>query len=239
MFGEFAISERSIAAHGILAFGSATADANFTATQIATNVSSGVSQMEAISSISRFSSGILVGVVETSFDFTKSAALLRKATGISAQVFSTTQSTSQQLIANVAAEQSANFTQESDGVAVRSASSENVHSFTKSSNGNIVFSGRLETDSAFTKDILGGVVTTGTIDNSFTFDFDETAGILIYRNDFNVEYVFIQATDGALLWEKINADTPAEAWTQISVSGGTWTPVNANGTIETWIQKVV
>jgi len=219
MFGEFALSERAIAAHGILTFGSATADANFTVSDAGNIVGKGSMELSAIATKTSIGVGILTGEVESTTNFELSSDLTRFATGVSADVISFDQSSNAQTIAVGAAEQSSNFTQESDGVAVRSASSENVYSFTKEAS--------------------GGVVTNGVIDNSFTFDFDETAGILIYRNDFNVEYAFIQTADGALLWEKINANTPAETWTQISVSGGTWTPVNANGTIETWIQKVV
>ena len=239
MFGEFALSERAIAAHGILTFGSATADANFTVSDAGNIVGKGSMELSAIATKTSIGVGVLTGEVESTTNFEISSDLTRFATGVSADVISFDQSSNAQTIAVGAAEQSSNFTQESDGVAVRTSSSENVYSFTKSNNANIVFVGNSESESAFTKDTLGGVVTNGVIDNSFTFDFDETAGILIYRNDFNVEYAFIQTADGALLWEKINANTPAETWTQISISGGTWTPVNANGTIETWIQKVV
>lgn len=239
MFGEFALSERAISAHGVLAFGSATADANFTVSDAGNIVGKGSMELSAIATKTSIGVGVLTGEVESTTNFELSSDLTRFATGVSADVISFDQSSNAQAIAVGAAEQSSSFTQESDGVAVRSASSENVYSFTKSNNANSVFVGRSESDSAFTKEASGGVVTTGVIDNSFTFDFDETAGILIYRNDFNVEYAFIQTADGALLWEKINANTPAETWTQISVSGGTWTPVNSSATIETWIQKVV
>jgi hypothetical protein len=71
------------------------------------------------------------------------------------------------------------------------------------------------------------------------FDFTQTSGILIYDNDLNVVSVFAMSTEGALLWERINASVPSENWTPITPAGGTWTEINANGNIETWTQMVV
>ena len=44
---------------------------------------------------------------------------------------------------------------------------------------------------------------------------------------------------GNLLWEPIDPTNPAENWTQIAHSGGTWTVINAGATTNTWTNKVV
>jgi hypothetical protein len=91
----------------------------------------------------------------------------------------------------------------------------------------------------FYSEIVPSIIKSGLLEVVSTFDLIQTSGILIYRNNFNVDFAFAMSTNGALLWERINANTPSEAWTQVNVSGGSWTPINASGTIETWIEKVV
>ena len=69
--------------------------------------------------------------------------------------------------------------------------------------------------------------------------FNQIAGRLIYRSTVDVDFVFVKTTDGALLWEKIDAGASPENWTPVTPSGGTWTEVDADGNIEIWTQMVV
>ena len=54
-----------------------------------------------------------------------------------------------------------------------------------------------------------------------------------------INALFIMTTNGNLLWEPIDPTNPAENWTQIAHSGGTWTVINAGATTNTWTNKVV
>ena len=40
--------------------------------------------------------------------------------------------------------------------------------------------------------------------------FNQIAGRLIYRSTVDVDFVFVKTTDGALLWEKIDAGASPE-----------------------------
>ena len=66
MFGELALSERAIADQGILAFGSATADANFIVDGASMFVANGSADMEAIGIKATIGVGVLAGIFEAS-----------------------------------------------------------------------------------------------------------------------------------------------------------------------------
>ena len=240
MFGEFALSERAIAAHGIIAFGASTADANFTSTQNAAALASGIARMEAISSISRLASGVLVGLVEASSEFTLSSELTRFATGISAQVINTTQTTNGLAILDATSTQDFSFTQVSDGVAVLGGVSEQDFTTIQSALANAVSSGVSEMDASFEQgDATLSVIFSA--NSTQISQFDQSAlGGLIVPAESDMVHLFVQSTFGELLWVNINASTGGvENWTPITHSGDTWTQINAGGTIEQWIEKVV
>jgi hypothetical protein len=158
---------------------------------------------------------------------------------VSAQVISFEQSSTAQRFATGVSEQSSEFTQSTAANRIISGVSDQVSSFEQSTAASKITNTSSEMTSEFTKSFLASVIKSGVIENIVTFDFIQTSGILIYRNNFNVDFAFAMSSNGALLWERIDANTPAEIWTEVTASGGAWTPVNTGGTIETWIEKVV
>lgn len=240
MFGELALSERAIADQGILAFGSATADANFVVSSDFANIqASGSLSLEAISSISRIGAGTLIGTIGVTSEFEQSANALRFATGIVEKSFGFVADTDDSVIRNGISEQSFDFTQNASGIRLASGVSEQSFDFVQSISVNALYSANSSQFFDFTQGSEGSRVLNGASENFVEFDFIQTAGILIYRNNLNVEFAFVQTINGDLLWLEIDANTPVETWSQINASGGTWTPINASGTIEQWIKKVV
>ena len=240
MFGELALSERAIAAHGILNFGSASADANFVISSDFANLqASGSLSLEAISSISRIGAGTLTGVIGVTSEFEQSANALRFATGIVEKSFGFVADTDGILIKNGISEQSFDFTQNASGIRFASGVSEQSFDFVQSLSASAEYSAHSDQTFDFTQSAEISRVFSGASENFVEFDFIQTAGILIYRNNFNVEFAFVQTINGDLLWVEIDASTPVETWSQINASSGTWTPINASGTIEQWIKKVV
>ncbi len=240
MFGELALSERAIADQGILSFGSATANANFVISSNFANLqASGSLSLEAISSISRIGAGTLTGVIGVTSEFEQSANALRFATGIVEKSFGFVADTNGILIRNGISEQSFDFTQSASGVKFVSGESEQSFDFVQSLSANALYSAHSSQFFDFTQGSEASRLVNGVSENFVEFDFIQTAGILIYRNNLNVEFAFVQTANGNLLWVEIDANTPVETWSQINASGGTWTPINASGTIEQWIKKVV
>lgn len=240
MFGELALSERAIAAHGILATGAASVDASFSVGKSGNLVASGSSSISSPAINTSIGVGILTGATDTSLNFTQSGAGTRFATGISADVFSFTKETDATRFATGVSEQSFNFTQDSSGTKVSSGAMSADASFTQSTLPYMIVNSVSRNFFSFSDIITSGsILVSADALMDVNFDFVQTSGILIYRNNFNVEFAFTKSANGALLWERVNANTPSENWVPIVASGETWTPVNANGTIETWIQKVV
>ena len=240
MFGELALSERAIASHGILNFGSASADSSFVmSSDFANFQASGSLSLEAISSISRIGAGTLTGTIGVTSEFEQSANALRFATGIVEKSFGFVADTDGILVKDGISEQSFDFTQNASGLRFASGVSEQSFDFVQSLSANAFYSAHSSQFFDFTQDANLSRVLSGASENFVEFDFIQTAGILIYRNIFNVEFAFVQTINGDLLWLEIDASTPAETWSQINASGGTWTPINASGTIEQWIKKVV
>jgi hypothetical protein len=83
MFGELALSERAIADQGILAFGSATADANFTVDGAPMFIASASEEMSAIGVKVSIGVGVLAGIFEASASFLQGTELTRFGTVIS------------------------------------------------------------------------------------------------------------------------------------------------------------
>ena len=240
MFGELALSERAIADQGILTFGSATADANFVISSDFANLqASGSLSLEAISSISRIGAGTLTGTIGVTSEFEQSANALRFATGIVEKSFGFVADTDGTLIRNGISEQSFDFTQNASAIMFANGVSEQSFDFVQSLSANTLYSAHSSQFFDFTQGSGASRLFNGASENFVEFDFIQTAGILIYRNNLNVEFAFIQTINGNLLWVEIDASTPVETWSQINASGGTWTPINASGTIEQWIKKVV
>jgi len=240
MFGELALSERAIASHGILNFGSASANSNFVmSSDFANFQASGSMSLEAISSISRIGAGTLIGTIGVTSEFEQSANALRFATGVVEKSFGFIADTNGNLIKNGISEQSFDFTQSAAGLRFANGVSEQSFDFIQSLSANALYSGISSQLFDFTQSTEGSRVLSGASENFVEFAFVQTAGILIYRSIVGIEFAFIQTIDGDLLWVEIDANTPVETWSQINASGGTWTPINASGTIEQWIKKVV
>ena len=219
MLGEFALSERALADHSILLLGSQTVSAEFIDTSAANLTASGEAEMSAIAIKVSIGSGVLLGLMQATAEFTQSSNVTRFATGVSAQVFSTIQGTDAIYIASGISDQDAAFIVESSAQAIVDLSSDMSAEFTQTGSPNATYSGLSEIEAVF--------INTG------------TGSILKDPGPVDISAVFIQTTDGRLFWERIDADVPRENWVQIVPTGGIWTPVNASGTINIWTNKVV
>ena len=102
---------------------------------------------------------------------------------------------------------------------VYSGISEQITEFIQSTEGNARYSSLSSIEAVFVQTGLGSIV--------------KDPGPVA------INAVFVQTTNGRLFWERIDADVPRENWVQIAPTGGTWTPVNASGTINNWTNKVV
>lgn len=240
MFGEFAISERAIAAHGILNFGSATADANFTVSDAGNLIAKGSMELSAIATKTSIGVGILVGLIETSANFTLSSDLLRFATGISGQVINTVQSSTSSATLKGVSEQDFSFTEVMDGIAVLSGVSEQDFATIQTALANTISSGVSTQDFSFeTGDLTLSLIYNGASVQSAQFDQSALGGLIVPAESDMVD-LFVQSAFGELLWVKINASSGGvEAWTEITHSGDTWTEINAGGIVDQWIEKVV
>lgn len=240
MFGELALSERAIASHGIINFGSASADSNFImSSDFANFQANGSMSLEAISSISRIGAGTLIGTIGVTSEFEQSANALRFATGVVEKSFGFIADTNGNLIKNGISEQSFDFTQGAAGLRFANGVSEQSFNFEQSLSANALYSAHSSQSFDFTQSAEISRIFSGVSESSFEFEFTRVAGLLVYRSSIGMEFAFIQTIDGELLWTEIDASTPVETWSQINASGGTWTPINASGTIEQWIKKVV
>ena len=240
MLGEHALSAQPLATQSILQFGSASADLNFVmSSDFANFLASGEISIEAISSISRVGSGTLIGTIGATFEFEQSTTPLRFASAISAMSFDTIQTTQGTYIASAISEQEAAFIVEAAGTSVLSGVSEQNSEFTQDTAPNMLYSAVSEQIAEF----IQSTNASATYSNSFSIEsvFIQTSlgSIVKDPGPVAINAIFVQTTDGRLLWERIDADQPAENWVQIAPTGGTWTEINASGIIDNWTEKVV
>lgn len=98
-----------------------------------------------------------------------------------------------------------------------------------------------EQDANFTQGTNGGIVKLGESELISVFTQIASGGF-VRLLESEVSAVFIQTADGRLYWDdwaQSPNNSPPEAWVQIVPTGGTWTEINAGGTVEIWTQKVV
>ena len=239
MLGEHALSAQPLATQSILQFGSQAVSAEFQETTAANFIAAGEADMSAVAVKVSIGSGILVGLMEATAEFFQSADLTRFATGISAQVFSTVQTTEGTYIASGISEQDAAFIVEAAGTSVLSGVSEQDFEFTQDTAPNMLYSGISEQIAEFIQSTEPNVTFSGLSNIEAVFIETTLGSIVKDPGPVAINAVFVQTTNGRLFWERIDADVPRENWVQIAPTGGTWTPVNASGTINNWTNKVV
>lgn len=239
MLGTVAISERAISDQGVILPASESLNFQFDVTKNAVITANGAADITAISTKTSIGVGVLVGLIQASANFAQTLSPLRFATGISGVICSATQTSDGTFIASAISEQDYNFIQESISQFVAGGTSEQSFDFTESASANAVFSREVDINFNFIEDSNAGRVISNIIEFQNELEFVQTGGILIYRSTINVDAVVIQTTNGALLWERVDADTPSESWLQVSHSGGTWTEIDASATIEQWTKTVV
>ncbi len=239
MFGELALSERAIADQGILFFGSATADANFTVDGASMFVANGSADMEAIGVKATIGVGVLAGIFEASALFLQSTELTRFGTVIAEMDFSTVQTTNGTFVASAISEQDAAFIQSTNSVMTLSAVSDQSAIFTQTSGASALYSASQEMTAEFIQSLSASSVIQSSLDIESVFIQSSLAAKTIFVDPLEINAVFIVSAEGRFYWERIDADTPSENWVQVVPSGGTWTEINAGGTIETWTNKVV
>jgi len=240
MFGELALSERAIADQGILAFGSATADANFTVDGASMFVANGSADMEAIGVKATIGVGVLAGIFEASALFLQSTELTRFGTVIAEMDFSTVQTTNGTFVASAISEQDAAFIQSTNSVVTLSAASEQSANFEQTSAAGLIQSASQEMTAEFIQSLAPTfIINSRPLDIESVFVQTSLGTKVILMDELQINAVFIVSAEGRFYWERIDADTPSENWVQVVPSGGTWTEINAGGTIETWTNKVV
>ena len=240
MFGELALSERAIADQGILAFGSATADANFTVDGAPMFVANASAEMEAIGVKATIGVGVLAGIFEASALFLQSTELTRFGTVISDMSFSTVQTANGTFVASAISEQDAAFIQSTSSVMTLSAASEQSANFEQTSGGSVLYSASQEMTAEFIQSVAPTfIINSRPLDIESVFIQTSLGTKVILMDELQINAVFIVSAEGRFYWERIDADTPSENWVQVVPSGGTWTEINAGGTIETWTNKVV
>ena len=240
MFGELALSERAIADQGILAFGSATADANFTVDGAPMFVANGSADMEAIGVKATIGVGVLAGIFEASALFLQSTELTRFGTIIAEMDFSTVQTTNGTFVASAISEQDAAFIQSTNAVMTISAASEQSANFEQTSGGSVLYSASQEMTAEFIQSVTPTfIINSRPLDIESVFIQSSLGTKVILMDELQINAVFVVSAQGRFYWERIDADTPSENWVQVVPSGGTWTEINAGGTIETWTNKVV
>ena len=240
MFGELALSERAIADQGILAFGSATADANFTVDGAPMFVANASAEMEAIGVKATIGVGVLAGIFEASASFLQGTELTRFGTVIVDMDFSTVQTTNGTFVASAISEQDAAFIQSTNSVMTLSAASEQSANFTQTSGANLLYSASQEMTAEFIQSVTPTfIINSRPLNIESVFIQSSLAAKIILMDELQINAVFIVSAEGRFYWERIDADDPSENWVQVVPSGGTWTEINAGGTIETWTDKVV
>jgi len=241
MLGEHALSAQPLATQSILQFGSQAVSAEFQETTAGTYIGSGEADMSAVAVKVSIGSGILVGLMEATAEFFQSADLTRFATGISAQVFSTVQTTEGTYIASGISEQDAAFIVEAAGTSVLSGVSEQDFEFTQDTAPNMLYSAVSEQIAEFIQSTTGSLVQSALVDVEAVFVQTQNGGLL-QRGEVTITAVMIQTTDGRLYWDIWTGSpnvSPPESWTPINPTGGTWTEINAGAIISTWTEKVV
>ena len=240
MFGELALSERAIADQGILAFGSATADANFTVDGAPMFVANASAEMEAIGVKASIGVGVLAGIFEASASFLQGTELTRFGTVIVDMDFSTVQTTNGTFVASAISEQEVDFIQSTNSVMTLSAASDQSVNFTQTSGANLLYSASQEMTAEFIQSVTPTfIINSRPLDIESVFIQTSLATKIILMDELQINAVFIVSAEGRFYWERIDADDPSENWVQVVPSGGTWTEINAGGTIETWTNKVV
>ena len=240
MFGELALSERAIADQGILAFGSATADANFNVDGASMFVANGSAPMDADSGKLTVGVGVLAGILEASAQFVQSVDLTRFGVVVAEMDFSTVQTANGMFVASAISEQDADFIQSTNSVMTLSAASEQSANFEQTSGGSVLYSASQEMTAEFIQSVAPTfIINSRPLDIESVFIQTSLGTKVILMDELQINAVFIVSAEGRFYWERIDADTPSENWVQVVPSGGTWTEINAGGTIETWTNKVV
>ena len=240
MFGELALSERAIADQGILAFGSASADANFTVDGAPMFIANASADMEAIGVKATIGVGVLAGIFDASASFLQGTELTRFGTIIVDMDFSTVQTANGTFVASAISEQNAAFIQSTNSVMTLSAASEQSAIFTQTSGGSVLYSASQEMTAEFIQSVAPTfIINSRPLDIESVFIQTSLATKIILMDELQIDAVFVVSAQGRFYWERIDADTPSENWVQVVPSGGTWTEINAGGTIETWTNKVV
>ena len=239
MFGELALSERAIADQGILAFGSATADANFTVDGASMFVANGSADMEAVGLTLSVGVGVIAGILEASASFIQSTELTRFGTVIAEMDFSTVQTANGTFVASAISDQDAAFIQSTNSVMTLSGVSEQSANFTQTSGANLLYSASQEMTAEFIQSVAPTFITNSPLTIESVFIQSSLGTKVILMDPLQIDAVFVMSAEGRFYWERIDADTPSENWVQVVPSGGTWTEINAGATIATWTNKVV
>ena len=120
-----------------------------------------------------------------------------------------------------------------------SGASEQIANFTQTSGGNLLYSASQEMTAEFIQSVTPTFITNSPLSIESVFIQSSLGTKIINMDELQINAVFVMSAEGRFYWERIDADTPSENWVQVVPSGGTWTEINAGGTIETWTNKVV
>ena len=177
------------------------------------------------------------------------------ANGVSVQDFSFTQDSAGERITLGDISLSAEFEQIVNGIRVQPASLDMSADFTVDAAAILIAAGILDLETNTIQETIARRVLLGSETLEFSFsqetnsirlrtataemEFDTvqtTAGNSIFSGESAIIGVFVQTTDGELLWVEIDAGTSAEAWAAITHTGDVWTEINASSTEENWTE---
>jgi hypothetical protein len=237
MFGELALSERAIAAQGILSFGGASMIGTFSKVSVASGVLVGI--IEASANFTQDTDAIFIASADVvkSFNFTQDTAANRVKPAVASAISDFTQSTTGTFIGTGISTLDANFTQSSAGITIASGISEQSFNFTQVSTATLIAHGLIEASAQFDQTTVGIAIRTGSATMDFAFD-QTTVATLVATGAAEIIAIFVSTANGEILWERIDPGGSPN-WLDITHTGDTWTEITVGGTTETWTETVV
>jgi hypothetical protein len=230
-------NERAIAAQGILSFGGASMIGTFSKVSVASGVLVGI--IEASANFSQDTDAIFIASADVvkSFNFTQDTAANRVKPAVASAISDFTQSTTGTFIGTGISTLDANFTQSSAGITIASGISEQSFNFTQVSTATLIAHGLIEASAQFDQTTVGIAIRTGSATMDFAFD-QTTVATLVATGAAEIIAIFVSTANGEILWERIDPGGSPN-WLDITHTGDTWTEITVGGTTETWTETVV
>jgi hypothetical protein len=255
MFGELALSERTISDFGILFSGTGEIDFNLTSAVNASPVFTGAIELNGTSIEASIGVGIMSGVVSGDINFTQtSAPSIIIVSGAQEYISSFESDISASKLKITEATLESFFTLSSNGLLLANGANTLTTSFTEQSAGNITSVGTVESSFNFIQDSASTRIRSSLSTQSANFtqsslamsilnesmlaqsSFAQSAlPSIVYSGICPQEFLFIQTADGAILWTALNTQSTVENWTSMSSSSSeSWVDLTTSTNAESW-----